>query len=60
MPQNTQANLRNQRTILDNQRVLRRAIGRILNNQTKLRREQETIIANQGRILAAIGKLQAK
>ncbi len=59
MPQNTQANLKNQRTILANQRDIRRSLKTVLNNQTKIRREQATILENQGRILAALGKLLA-
>jgi hypothetical protein len=60
MPQATQANLKNQRTILDNQRHIRRSLATVLNNQAKIRREQHTILANQGRILATLGKLLAR
>ena len=60
VPQDTQANLRNQRTILDNQRTIRRTLKMVLANQGKIRRDQATILANQGRILANIGKLVAR
>lgn len=60
MPHDTQANLKNQRTILANQRNIRRDLKTVLTNQDKIRRNQHVILENQGRILAQIGKLIAK